>query len=293
FNPGDMLAYSNSGYALLGYIIEQISGQSYEQFLKTHIFKPLGMHHTCYDRPLKVIKGRVSGYNQFNTRIINAPYLSTTWPYAAGALASNVDDLHIWNQALSDNKLISAGTFAQAKSMYTLNNGEISNCGYGWLISRHAGLDIYEHAGGINGFLCHCLRAEQEGLVVTLLTNQGSPVEMPNDINFKILCAVLDKPYEKPEPINLPAATLAQYTGQYRMGMSMLNIDIEDGHLVLFGFLARPAKYYPISPNEFACIGNEFNLAEFKHTNGDIELIFRLRGMAGDVMKAKKVHEPS
>src|SRR3954468_14412359 len=102
FGPGTRWAYNNSGYHLLGAIIEQISGQSYEQFMQQRIFDRLGMRQSYYDRPARIIPKRAAGYQNGADGYTNAEYLSMTQPYAAGALASTVDDLAIWDRALAD-----------------------------------------------------------------------------------------------------------------------------------------------------------------------------------------------
>ncbi|KPV51568.1 beta-lactamase, partial [Kouleothrix aurantiaca] len=88
FAPGTRWAYNNSGYILLGAMIEAVSGVSYESFLQQHIFDPLGMRHSCYDNTLRIVSGRVAGYEKEPDGYRNAEYLSMTQPHAAGALAS-------------------------------------------------------------------------------------------------------------------------------------------------------------------------------------------------------------
>src|SRR5215216_3268179 len=107
FAPGTRWAYNNSGYVLLGAIIEQLSGLSYAQFVQQRIFAPLGMRQSYYDRTAQIIPKRAAGYP-------NAEYLSMTQPYAAGALASTVDDLARWDRALVDGRLLQPATLARA-----------------------------------------------------------------------------------------------------------------------------------------------------------------------------------
>jgi len=100
FAPGERWAYNNSGYVLLGAIIEKASGQSYQDFIEKNIFQRLGMAHSFYDNTARVIPRRVTGYSKGKDGYINAPYLSMTQPHAAGALVSSVDDLALWDAAL-------------------------------------------------------------------------------------------------------------------------------------------------------------------------------------------------
>src|SRR5205823_5102992 len=102
FKPGEKFRYSNSGYFLLGAVIEKLSGKSYEAFLKEAVFDPLGMKDTGYDHPATLLPGRASGYRLDGDGLKNAEYLDMAQPYAAGSLYSTVEDLARWDRALGD-----------------------------------------------------------------------------------------------------------------------------------------------------------------------------------------------
>ena len=141
FQPGTEMRYSNSGYVLLGYIIEKISGESYDQFITKRIFQPLGMSHSGYDHPAEIVRNRASGYARQGNEIANCVPFAMDTPHAAGALYSTVGDLLIWDQSLYLPRLVSADTldlmFTPFKSDYC----------YGWF-QRHLGKRIhFEHAG--------------------------------------------------------------------------------------------------------------------------------------------------
>ena len=106
FEPGKKFAYSNSGYILLGYIIEKVTGKSYEQVLQENIFTPLKMNNTGYDHHRSVLKNRASGYEKNGRHYVNANFIDMSVPYAAGALYSTVEDLYLWDQALYGNQLL-------------------------------------------------------------------------------------------------------------------------------------------------------------------------------------------
>ena len=107
FEPGSKFAYDNSGYIILGYIVEKVSGEHYADYVQHHIFDPLGMTSTGYDVSETIIPKRASGYDWKKTKFINTPYLSMTEPYSAGSLYSTVDDMLIWDQALYSGKPLS------------------------------------------------------------------------------------------------------------------------------------------------------------------------------------------
>ncbi|MCB0182926.1 MAG: beta-lactamase family protein, partial [Caldilineaceae bacterium] len=123
FAPGTAWSYSNSGYILLGAIIEQASGMSYADFVQQRIFTPLGMIHSYYDDPTQLMPGRVAGYTQTGDGYANAAYMSMTQPYAAGALASSVDDLAKWDAALYTSKLVKQSTLRRMFKSVVLTNG--------------------------------------------------------------------------------------------------------------------------------------------------------------------------
>ena len=136
FEPGSAFAYSNSGYILLGAIIEKVTGKPYEKVLQENIFTPLQMHNTGYDVSYKVLPKRASGYERWNLVYENASYMDMSIPYAAGALYSTVEDLALWDQALYTDKLLSASSKAILFTPY--KNGYA----YGWGVRQNAGWSI-------------------------------------------------------------------------------------------------------------------------------------------------------
>ncbi len=123
FAPGERFLYNNSGYFLLGYIIEKVSGMEYAEFIEKRIFEFLGMESSFYGSQSIIIPNRAYGYQKKEGIFHNTDYLSLTTPYAAGAIMSTVDDLLIWNSALHNNKLVSAESLDLAFGNYKLNNG--------------------------------------------------------------------------------------------------------------------------------------------------------------------------
>jgi CubicO group peptidase (beta-lactamase class C family) len=133
FAPGERFLYSNSGYILLGAIIEKVSGKSYEAYMDENIFKPLNMSGSYYGSPSRIIPLRAFGYEKDKSQITNASYLSMTQPYAAGSLLSTVDDLHRWYQALEAGKVLSQKSLEQMYTPTKLNNGKTQNYGYNFI----------------------------------------------------------------------------------------------------------------------------------------------------------------
>ena len=135
FVPGEKFKYNNSGYVILGYIIEKVTGQSYANFVEEQIFKKLKMTASQYASNSDVIHNRASGY-QDNEGYINTREISFTLTYSAGSLMSSVNDMFTWQEAIKNNLLICKETTEKAFTNFTLNNGEPINYGYGWNINH-------------------------------------------------------------------------------------------------------------------------------------------------------------
>jgi CubicO group peptidase (beta-lactamase class C family) len=169
FEPGSKYSYNNSGYFLLGAIIEKVTGKPYAEVLKERILDPVGMKNTGYDDHAAIIEKRARGYQKTPEGYENAPYLDMSLPYAAGSMYSTVEDLYKWDQALYENKILSA----ESKSkMFTPG---LSNYGYGFVIvdqpigKTEQKTKVIQHGGGINGFNCLFTRfVDQKNLVVVL-----------------------------------------------------------------------------------------------------------------------------
>lgn len=213
FDPGEQWSYNNSGYILLGYIIEKSSGMSYEDFIETKIFKPLGMENSRYGHKLEIIKNRAYGY-QKSDNYRNAEYLSMTLPYAAGSLMSTVEDLQKWQLGLTQNKLIKKETLALAHQNTTLNNNKPTYYGYGWSVNEIQGIPTVEHGGGIFGYTSYQIYVPSKDLQIAVLTNCNC--NSPTDITIEAAAIALGKPYSSTEKISLKEEQLKEYVGLYR-----------------------------------------------------------------------------
>jgi CubicO group peptidase (beta-lactamase class C family) len=212
FAPGTKWNYNNSGYFLLGAIVEKISGKSYAQYVEEAFFKPLGMKQTGYGDPIQLVKNRVQGYEKGSQGLENAKPLSLTLPYAAGALQSTVEDLFIWNQAVNSYKLVTKETLEKAFTSYKLTDGKDTHYGYGWFLATLQGAQTAEHGGGIPGFSTHAIYLPKEDIFVAVFLNCGCI--SPNDLSAKMAAIALGKPYDYKE-IPLDSASLQHYIGVY------------------------------------------------------------------------------
>ena len=165
FEPGSKWEYSNSGYVLLGYILEKVAGEDYGAFLQRNIFEPLGMSGTGYDDSTPILQNRASGYSHRAGHLVNASYIDMTVPHAAGALYSTVEDLYRWDQALSSGKLVSK------QSMERIFMPFQHDYAYGWFVTKRKNHRTINHGGGINGFSSMIDRYPDDKLTVIVLCN--------------------------------------------------------------------------------------------------------------------------
>jgi len=185
FSPGAKFKYSSSGYILLGYIIEKVSGISYQDFVKNHIFKPLKMDDSGFVESGKVIKRMAHGYNVVDGKIVKAAYRNISNGHASGALYSTVDDLYLWDRALYTDGLIG---FDSLKKMFTPYT---QHYGYGWGIVELFGYTMVGHNGDTEGFKSNISRFPDAGLCIIVLSNlENSRV---GKIGYDLAAMVLGK----------------------------------------------------------------------------------------------------
>jgi len=198
FEPGSKYNYNNSGYFLLGAIIEKVSGKSYETALKERIFEPLGMKNTGYDNHAPILQKRANGYEKTPDGYINAAYLDMSLPYAAGSIYSTVEDLYKWDQALYENKIMSA----EGKRL--MFPPGLSNYGYGVFIADQPigktdqKTKVIRHSGGINGFNCVLIRLVDKQQTIILLDNVGL-ARYQGNITNSIINVLNGQPFDAPK----------------------------------------------------------------------------------------------
>ena len=253
FAPGERFSYSNSGYVLLGAIVERASGLGYAEFLERRIFGPLGMAHSHYDRTERVIPRRLPGYQPGPAGIEHAPYLSMTQPHAAGGLLSSVDDLARWDAALYTDQLLPPALLQRAFTSARLNNGEETGYGYGWGLAAYHGRRIVEHGGGIPGFLSDAKRLPEDGLYVALLMNSTLADPPPDFLTMQIVAAALGRPHQTPAVVPMDAADLERYAGVYADDQGReRTVRRKDGRLLVQWPEGHQRELLPIGPAEFA-----------------------------------------
>ena len=189
FTPGEKFEYDNSGYVLLGYIIELVSGETYEDFVTKHIFNKAGMEHSYYATDRNVIIKRAYGYHKKSFGYVNKTVISFSVPFASGSLMSTLEDMLRWQNALNHNVLLGSIETKKAFSKYTLNDGKEFAYGYGWHIKEINGTPTREHGGSIFGFKTMGIYIPKEDIYVLGLSNCDchSPTKVTSDIAAIVL----------------------------------------------------------------------------------------------------------
>jgi D-alanyl-D-alanine carboxypeptidase len=216
FEPGTKWKYNNSGYILLGSIIEKVSGKKYEDFLAETIFRPLGLERTRYGSDAPIVPGRVEGYQRTAGGVVNAPYLSMTQPYSAGALVSTVDDLARWQAALDTDGFLSAESRRRMWMPVTLPDGTATRYGFGWIIWSYEGHAVIEHGGSINGFVSANMRFPDDHVYVAVLSNASGPGRDPRTLALRAASLTAGIPADDRKSVTLAPAVLEKYVGVYQ-----------------------------------------------------------------------------
>jgi CubicO group peptidase (beta-lactamase class C family) len=228
FEPGTKWNYSNSGYVLLGYLIEKISGQSYSDFVQQNIFTPLGMKDSGYDSNSAIIAHRAAGYTPGKSGPVNAGFVHMSIPFSAGALYSTTEDLLRWEQGLFGGKVLTAASLAKLTTPFK------QDYAFGLGVSTTNGHKVISHNGGIQGFNTLLAYYPDDKLVVAVLANINGPFAEQIGANLAKMAygekVVL--PAERKEIIVSPEI-LKQYVGTYELAPTFsIVITLENGQLM-------------------------------------------------------------
>lgn len=231
FAPGEKFNYSNSGYVLLGAIIEKVSGQTYADFMQTAIFDKLGLKHSYYGGP-QIILNRAHGYQGEAGNYSNAGYLSMTQPHGAGALLSTVDDLAKWSNALFGGELLSKASLKKMTTDFELNNGEHTGYAFGLAVGERFGEPEITHNGGIHGFSTNGIWLPKQKIYVAVLSNNADSGAAGGFLAARMAFDAAGADYPRLVAIDIDAETLPQYLGVYQINQNeSRSVMIEDGRL--------------------------------------------------------------
>jgi CubicO group peptidase (beta-lactamase class C family) len=229
FEPGEKFSYSNSGYVLLGYLAEKVSGESYAKFLQKNIFGPLAMKDSGYDSNSAIIPRRAAGYSPEPGKDgpVNAGFINMTVPFSAGALYSTTEDLLRWEQGLFGGKVLSAASLAKMTTPFK------DDYAFGLMVGTQDGHKRIEHNGGIEGFNTALAYYPDDKLTVVVLSNiNGSaPDSMYSKLAAVAFGAQVTLPSERKE-ITVAPKILEQYVGTYQVAPKInMMITVDNGQM--------------------------------------------------------------
>lgn len=253
FAPGAQWAYNNSGYVLVGAVIEAASGQPWHAYLQQALFEPLGLKHTRWGDDHALIPGQVQGYTLSQGRPAPANYASMSQPHAAGALVSTVDDLMRWNRALHEGKVLRGDLYARMIEAEGAARKE--HYGYGIERTTLRGGDLLAHGGGIFGAMSFLLYLPGSDTTVAIVQNSDSvaPGKRPPEVLARKLAAyAIGQPYPEARPVALDAARLKSLEGVYRSDAKTARaMQVIDGRLVSQRIGGQRVPMTAIGPDEF------------------------------------------
>ncbi len=273
FAPGTSWKYNNTGYVLLGMLVEARAGRAWSEDFAARFFAPLGMTRTLYCERKLVVPHRAAGYSrEGKDRWANTAYLSMSQPHAAGALCSSIGDLLTWNRALHGGKILAPSSY----TAMTTPAGSAAPKQYGFAIGRQEmnGHVVLTHGGGIPGFLTANSFVPDAQLSVTVLTNGDA--NDPGDLAMQLTRAALGVPLlSKPKPaalvpVPMSPAELRRYAGVYNLVLGSprpFTVFEKDGKI--FGQLEGQG------PNEMVHLGNHTFGADFDPT---VRIVFTMAG---------------
>jgi CubicO group peptidase (beta-lactamase class C family) len=286
FKPGEKFAYNNPGYIALGLVIEKVSGKPYGEFMREEIFRPLGMTDTGCEEPAMILKQRADGYARIDGAVVNAGYVDMRFPGGAGAVFSTVDDLLLWDRALTSDRLLSV---AARSKLFTLVKGDYA---YGWWVQTKFKRQTQWHRGNVSGFVAIIARYPAERLFIAVLSNfDRTPVRAAAT---ELAAMALGEKYEVPrehKEIKIAPATYDAFVGKYSKDGQpddLFAIAREGDKLMMQIPPGRSVfEIFPEAPDQFFAKWGEYYLTFSKDARGKVTRVsIRNEGDVGTWTKA-------
>lgn len=246
FQPGTSFMYNNSGYFLLGMIIERISCMSFERYVQRNILEPLGMEDTGIDDNRKIIHGMSAPYDASGDGMIPCEFMDMSSSFSAGSMYSTVEDLYAWDQAWCSDKLVSYPTLKLALA------GHEHAYGFGWFIDQKHRRQRIHHGGAYRGFRSELHRFPEDRMTLIMLSNYdfvplAKLAESLTGVLFGEQCSVPSLPAVFP----LNDDIYAKYMGTYEGFGCKAVVDRKDEALFFNWNDHTVVPFYPISETAF------------------------------------------
>lgn len=271
FKPGEKFDYNNNGYILLGYVIEKVSGQSYELFLRENIFAPLRMTDSGYDRHDPIIKNRAAGYRRDDERVggdlFNAYYTDVSQQLSAGGVYSTTEDLLRLDQALYDQSFLSQKTLAAMFTPVIGNYGPAPTYSYGWFVNQQLGRRAISHPGGVPGFTSILTRFPDDKVLIVLLGNleNSQVIRASSDLG----AIIFGEKYEIPKvrtAVKIDPKILSAYVGRYEDRPGRITTILVENDTLMLKLAGQPEGFaLPLMPE---------SETQFFHPVQDVQILF-------------------
>jgi CubicO group peptidase (beta-lactamase class C family) len=293
FTPGDRYSYSNSNYAILGGIVEKLSGIDYSAFVERVINGSFGLKSVHLPNNDRIITGMVTGYEFRNGRLCKARMLSLSHLHAAGGLCANADDLAKWNRLLVEGKVISKQSLELCTTPFRLNGGEPGDAGFGWFVGELYNRKCVSHGGGIYGFVNHTLYLPEEQLYVAVLRNCIKPTTDTRYVAAAVAGIILGEylPPQETPGFSMAPEKMRKYVGDYTFeDGSVRKIMLVDGKLFYGLDSDRKAQIEPESETVFYLGGGKAQIEFIMDESG---IVTGLKATtAGKSKVGRKIRNP-
>src|SRR6185369_14635614 len=299
FDPGKKWLYNNSGYFLLGYIIEKASGESYGEFLRKEFFEPLAMRNTGVHSATAALEHEALGYQFEEGKITKALNWDMSKAGGAGALYSTVGDLYRWNEGVFNGKVLKASSlqaaFTPVKTQENQDDRSEGGYGYGWALTTTRGLQEISHGGGLHGFLSYLLRLPKENFTVAVLANCSPPPPGvdPSGLAHEVAELYLGETLASRETPKLDSKVSPKafdaVAGRYDYGMAILTVT-KEGDRVFAQLTGQPKfEIFPKSETEFFWKAVEAEVSFVKNDKGEVTKAIHRQG--GQTINAPKLED--
>jgi D-alanyl-D-alanine carboxypeptidase len=262
FPPGSAWSYSNSGYMLLGAVMEKVTGKPWYEVIREQLIEPLGLKRTGFYPDEVVVTGRATGYSKDEQgKTILAPFVSISGPGAAGALTSNAGDLFRWMRALTTDRALPSGLYQVMSSPATKLDGKRLDYGFGLMLGTVRGEPVVEHNGGIEGFSSHLLYFPNQHVTVVVLANTDAGSPNPRSLAHRLGAMAIGKPYGDLQAIPASVIQEKELSGTYRSDAGVTHLlSVSDGSLTIrrdggpervLAFAVGGTLFYPTDPTDY------------------------------------------
>jgi len=212
--PGLVTHYNNSGYYILGSLIEKVSGMSYADFMKKRVFMPLQLNRTALETAADA-PPLIPGYRVQNGRFSDAPKMTAVVGFSAGSIVSSADDIERWVVAVESRKLLKPATWQRMMTNARLANGTSTEYGYSWRLRKLRGQDIVEHGGNTVGFQSQMMLFPKEQLSFVVMTNQQHRHNAARQVTERIAAMAIGRQFPDLKEVLLSDGVLDQLAGIY------------------------------------------------------------------------------